>query len=138
MTDTKPADVWIWEYSTRDGVTLDSTEYRDLDSAKAAVDASFNDYVWEEVERRGIRGTSVLVKQSSGRYVDMGHWVYRRPEVPPPWFPGVPGSRWRDSDGDVWTHGDDGHVYMGRRPGEPATPELVHRKYGPMTPVGGA
>ena len=132
-------EAWIWEYSTLDGITVyDTTEYWSLAAVKAAVDASFNGYVWEEVERRGIRGTSVLVKQSSGRYVDRGHWVYRRPEVLPPWFPGVPGSRWRDSDGDVWTHGDDGHVYMGRRPGEPATPELVHRKYGPMTPIGGA
>lgn len=70
---------WIWEYSTPDGATVyDVTEYWDLDALKAAVDASFSDYTWEEVERRGIRGTSVLVKRN-GRYVDTGHWVHRKP-----------------------------------------------------------
>lgn len=139
MNATKPADVWVWEYSTLDGGTVyDTTEYPDLAAVKTAVAASFSDYTWEEVERRGIRGTSVLVKQSSGRYVDTGHWVYLRPGVLPPWFPGEPGSRWRDVDGDVWTHDDDGYVYMDRWPGEPGSPELVHRKYGPMTLLGGA
>lgn len=136
MTDT--SNPWIWEFSTLDGATVyDTTEYWDLGALKAAVDASFDDYTWEEVARRGIFGTSVLVNRG-GRYVDTGHWVYRRPDVLPPWFPGEPGSRWRDADGDVWTHGDGGHVYMDHRPDEPASPEIVQRKYGPMTPVDGA
>jgi len=83
MSDTKPAEVWVWEYSSLNGITVYSaTEYADLAAAKAAVDASFSDYTWEEVERRGIRGTSVLVKQN-GRYVDTGHWVYRKPQFVP-------------------------------------------------------
>ena len=70
---------WIWEFGTRDGKTVyDVTEFWDLPAVKAAVDASFADYVYEEVERRGIRGTSVLVNLSGdGRYQDTGHWVYR-------------------------------------------------------------
>lgn len=70
---------WVWEYGTRDGATVyDTTVFWDLPALKKAVDASFADYTWEEVERRGIYGTSVLVKRNGG-YVDTGHWVYRRP-----------------------------------------------------------
>lgn len=137
MTDT--SNPWIWEYSSLDGIDVyTADEFPDLATVKAAVDASFADYVWEEVERRGIRGTAILVGgHSGGRYVDLGNWVYRRPEVLPPWFPGKPGSEWRDVDGDIWKHGDDGYVYMARRPGEAASSEIVHRRYGPMTLVGG-
>lgn len=135
MTDTTNA--WIWEYGPTDGIgEHDATEYSDLAVLKKDVEASFADYTWEEVERRGIYGTSVLVKQN-GRYTDTGHWVYRKPTVTLPWFPGEPGSQWRDVDGDVWTNGDDGYVYMGRRPCERGSPDLVHRKYGPMTLLGG-
>lgn len=73
------SQAWIWEYSTLNGRTVyDTTEYWDLTALKAAVDDSFADYVYEEVERRGIRGTSVLVNISGdGRYQDTGHWIYR-------------------------------------------------------------
>lgn len=68
----------VWEYSTLDGATVyDTTVFWDLPALKKAVDVSFDDYTWEEVERRGIRGTSVLVKRN-GRYADTGHWVYRK------------------------------------------------------------
>ena len=80
MTDT--SNVWIWECSSLDGIDVyDTTEYWDLATLKNAVDASFADFIWEEVERRGIKGTSVLVKQN-GRYVDTGHWVYRKSTGP--------------------------------------------------------
>lgn len=86
MNDT--TNPWIWEFSTLDGATVyDTTEYWDLDALKAAVDASFTDYTWEEVERRGIFGTSVLVEQG-GRWVDTGHWVYRKPKTVPTAMPG--------------------------------------------------
>lgn len=84
-TKTSPSarEVWVWEYGTRDGRTVhNATEYWELPALKAAVDASFTDYAWEEVERRGIRGTSVLVKTSGRRYEDTGHWVYRKPARP--------------------------------------------------------
>lgn len=77
--DTAPA-IWIWEYSTRDGSTVyDATEHPDLQELKKLIDDCFADYVYEEVERRGIRGTSVLVNHY-GRYVDTGHWIYRKPQ----------------------------------------------------------
>lgn len=76
--DAEAGAPWVWEYGTLDGVTVYDTEvFWDLGSLKKAVDASFSDYVWEEVERRGMYGTSVLVNRN-GRYVDTGHWVYRK------------------------------------------------------------
>jgi len=71
---------WVWEYSTLDGATVyDTTAFWNLPALKKAVDNSFADYTWEEVERREIRGTSVLVNHN-GRHVDTGHWVYRKPQ----------------------------------------------------------
>lgn len=79
--DAKAGADWVWEYSTLDGATVYDTEvFWDLESLKKAVHASFADYVWEEVARRGMYGTSMLVKRN-GRYVDTGHWVYRKPEA---------------------------------------------------------
>ncbi|ACU71895.1 hypothetical protein Caci_2986 [Catenulispora acidiphila DSM 44928] len=72
---------WVWEYSTLDGATVYDTEvFWDLESLKKAVDVCFSDYTWEEVERRKIRGTSILVNRN-GRYVDTGHWAYRKPQA---------------------------------------------------------
>lgn len=70
---------WVWEFGTRDGRTVyDTTEFWDLPALKAAVEASFADYMYEEIERHGIRGTSVLVNvNGDGRYQDTGHWIYR-------------------------------------------------------------
>lgn len=135
---TVTTNPWIWEYGSPDGITVyNTTEFDTLNDLKKAVAASFSDYTWEEVERRGIRGTSILVGNGRGGYEDLGNWAYRRPEVLPPWFPGKPGSQWRDVDGDIWTHREDGYVYMDRRPNERASHEIVHRKYGPMMLVGG-
>lgn len=79
--DAEAGADWIWEYSTLDGATVyDATVFWDLPALKKSVHASFEDYVWEEVERRGMYGTSVLVKRN-GRYVDTGHWVYRKPAI---------------------------------------------------------
>lgn len=50
-------------------------------------------------------------------------------------FPGVPGDRWRDSDGDVWVLCDDGRM---RQTHKNTAPEDVERVYGPMTRMGGA
>lgn len=81
--DAEAGADWVWEYSTLDGATVYDTEvFWDLESLKKAVHVSFDDYAWEEVERRGIRGTSVLVSRY-GRYVDTGHWVYRKPTTIP-------------------------------------------------------
>lgn len=81
--DAEAGAPWVWEYSTLDGATVYDTEvFWDLESLKKAVDASFADYTWEEVERRGVYGTSVLVNRN-GRYVDTGHWAYRRPRSHP-------------------------------------------------------
>lgn len=49
-------------------------------------------------------------------------------------FPGTPGSRWRDADGDMWVLADDGKLRMTNRS---TTPDDVKRLYGPMTRVGG-
>ena len=65
-----------------------------------------------------------------------------RPEktavVPKPnTFPGRPGSRWRDADGDTWMFGDDGRMWMlayGTVPRETAN---LDDNYGPMTREGG-
>lgn len=77
--DAEAGADWVWEYSTLDGATVYDTEvFWDLPALKKAVHVSFDDYVWEEVARRGIYGTSVLVKRG-GRYVDTGHWAYRKP-----------------------------------------------------------
>lgn len=85
MTTRHPVvQPWIWEFGTRDGKTVyDTAEFWDLPALKAAVAASFADYVYEEVERRGIRGTSILVNLSGNeRYQDTGHWIYRMPKRP--------------------------------------------------------
>jgi hypothetical protein len=132
MTDTKPADVWIWEYGTRDGSTVHTAdEFPTLDELKKTVADCFTDYTWEEVERRGIRGTSILVNQY-GRYKDTGHWVYRKPQGPV--FPGTPGSRWRDADGDMWMLGDDGFMRLTYKR---TAPDEVAKTFGPMTLAGG-
>lgn len=79
--DAEAGAPWVWEYSTLDGATVyDTTVFWDLESLKKAVHASFEDYTWDEVERRGIYGTLVLVKRN-GQYVDTGHWVYCKQEA---------------------------------------------------------
>jgi hypothetical protein len=53
-------------------------------------------------------------------------------------FPGKPGDRWRDSDGDVWTLCSDGRMRQTPSTTAPEAPENVKRVFGPMTRVGGA
>lgn len=49
-------------------------------------------------------------------------------------FPGVPGSRWRDGDGDIWVHGADGRMWLtGHQGHDNNTPEEAERFHGPMT-----
>ncbi|ACU71900.1 hypothetical protein Caci_2991 [Catenulispora acidiphila DSM 44928] len=52
-----------------------------------------------------------------------------------PEFPGRPGSRWRDADGDAWMLGDDGVMRMTNTPSDPNDVAVA---YGPMTRAGGA
>lgn len=79
--DAEASAPWIWEYAHLDGSDLITVMAKkdDLAELKRLIAKSFSDYTWEEVERRGIYGTSVLVKRN-GRYVDTGHWVYRKQE----------------------------------------------------------
>lgn len=49
-------------------------------------------------------------------------------------YPGHAGSRWRDTDGDVWIHSDDGRMRMSHHPTDP---ETLATNLGPMTRVGG-
>lgn len=49
-------------------------------------------------------------------------------------FPGVPGSRWRDADGDMWIVGDDRRLHA---VGCSLDPNKDAAIYGPMTPAGG-
>lgn len=82
LTDIKKATtgMWVWEYAALAGEAIcDVATASDLDELKKQIAESFPDHTWEEVERRGIRGTSILVGHGNGRYVDTGHWVYRRP-----------------------------------------------------------
>ncbi len=78
------ACVWVWEYAAHVGNAIcDVATASDLGELKKQIAESFPDHTWEEVERRGIRGTSILVGYGNGRYADTGHWVYRRPAIDP-------------------------------------------------------
>jgi hypothetical protein len=52
-------------------------------------------------------------------------------------FPGQPGSRWRDDEGDLWIHGDDGRMWAVNELEEPDDPDALEQHLGPMAPVGG-
>lgn len=52
----------------------------------------------------------------------------------PPQYPNVPGSRWRDADGDIWILADDGRMYAA---GCTLGPNDVAESYGPLTRAGG-
>jgi len=132
MTDAIPADVWVWEYSTPDGRIVHATEFPTRDDLDRAVGDCFTDYTWEDVERRGIRGSAIFMSHY-GRHEDTGHWVYRK-QANTATFPGAPGSRWRDADGDMWMLGDDGFMRMTRKR---TAPDEVAKTFGPMTRVGG-
>lgn len=49
-------------------------------------------------------------------------------------FPGVPGSRWHDKDGDMWILGDDRRMHAANCS---LDPNEAAQAYGPMTRVGG-
>jgi hypothetical protein len=62
---------WVWEYSTLDGATVyDTTVFWDLPALKKAVDNSFADYTWEEVERRDLRTRIMTVLHNTLRDID--------------------------------------------------------------------
>lgn len=52
-------------------------------------------------------------------------------------YPGRPGSRWRDIDGDMWIHGDDGRMWSVNEAEEPDEPAELDSHDGPMTSAGG-
>lgn len=49
-------------------------------------------------------------------------------------FPGVPGSRWHDADGDMWVLGDDWRLHAANCS---LDPNEAAQAYGPMTRAGG-
>ena len=51
-------------------------------------------------------------------------------------YPGIPGDRWRDGEGDTWVLCADGMMRMLYTDPMPWDPEGLPGEYGPMEPVG--
>ena len=75
--------MWVWEFLSKEtgSVLLQDVfdELEGVEELKALVGSCFSDFQWEEIQRRGIRGSVILVNRN-GRYEDTGHWVFPWPQ----------------------------------------------------------
>jgi hypothetical protein len=53
-------------------------------------------------------------------------------------YPGAPGTRWHDSECDNWILAADGRMWLVTETEEPADPEELRERFGPMARKGGA
>jgi hypothetical protein len=98
MSTSGNPTAWVWEFLDKgSGTVLCQDVYNEeadalggVEGMKALIGACFTDFQLEEVERRGIRGSVILVKRY-GAYEDTGHWIFPWPQ--PPVRPAVPRHR---------------------------------------------